>query len=204
MIKNVVFDIGNVLAQFRYREYIEELGIAPEKRERLAKITAESPYWPLMDKGILTKDMTMYNCISLDPSLEPEVRLFFKDMRRLVMEYPDSCEWIGAVKAAGYKVYLLSNYSLENFEMAENEGFFKFLKLDDGRVISYKVKLLKPGEEIYKLLFEKYGLVPGECVFLDDSERNVETAVRLGMKGIVVKDRSKARAELEELLREKA
>ena len=202
MIKNVVFDIGNVLAQFRYKEYIEEIGIAPEKREKLAKITAESPYWPLMDKGILSKDMTMYNCISLDPALEPEVRLFFKDMTRLVMEYPDSCEWIESVKAAGRKVYLLSNYSLENFEMAENRGLFKFLRLDDGRVISYKVKLLKPGEEIYKILFEKYSLNPSECVFLDDSEKNVETARRLGMKGIVVSDRIQARKELNALLEE--
>ncbi|MBO7402428.1 MAG: HAD family phosphatase [Lachnospiraceae bacterium] len=203
MIKNVVFDIGNVLAKFRYNDYIREIGIPEEKAQRLAAITAESPYWPLMDKGILTKDMTMYNCISLEPSLEPEVRLFFKDMRRLVMEYPDSCEWIRSVKEAGRKVYLLSNYSLENFEMAENEGLFKFLGMEDGRVISYKERLLKPGEEIYKVLFERYGLDPKECVFLDDSARNIETAVRLGMKGIVVKDRSLAKAELTRILEEK-
>jgi putative hydrolase of the HAD superfamily len=200
MIKNVVFDIGNVLAQFRYKEYIKEIGIAPEMCDRVAKATAEGPYWPLMDKGVLTAEQTMLNCIALDPGAEPEIRLFFKDMHGLVVEYPDSCEWIQELKNRGMKVYLLSNYSKENFEMAEKEGLFKFLQLDEGRVISYTVRMLKPDAAIYNLLLEKYGLDPKECVFLDDSQRNVEAAEKLGMRGILVDDREWARAELDVLL----
>ena len=200
MIKNIVFDIGNVLAQVRYNEYVRDLGIAPEKQDRVAKATAEGPYWSLMDKGVLTSEQTMLNCIALDPGVEPEIRLFFKDMHELVVEYPDACEWIESLKSRGLKIYLLSNYSKENFEMAEKDGLFKFLKLADGRVVSYQVRMLKPDPAIYNLLFEKYGLDPKECVFLDDSPRNVEAAEKLGMRGVLVDDREWARAELEVLL----
>ncbi len=200
MIKNVIFDIGNVLAKFRYKEYIEELGIPCDKRERVAKATAEGPYWALNDKGVLTAYETMINCISLDYGAEAEIRLFFKDMERLVMEYPDSCDWVNSVKAKGKKVYILSNYSRENFLMMTDK--FKFLKLMDGQVISYEERLLKPDPEIYKVLLSRYGLEPTECVFLDDSRKNVEGAEALGIKGIVVEDRREAMRELEELLKE--
>ena len=55
----------------------------------------------------------------------------------------------------------------------------------DGTLISADVKLVKPCAEIYELLYSTFGLIPGECLFIDDSAPNIEGAERTGMPGIV-------------------
>ena len=60
------------------------------------------------------------------------------------------------------------------------------------------MKYVKPEPEIYRLLYKKYGLIPEECVFIDDSAANIEGAERTGMPGIVFHGDA---AELREKLR---
>ena len=198
MIKNIIFDIGNVLADFRWKEYIEELGIAPEKRERLALATTIGPFWCEMDRNVLSTEEVMQKCISLDKELEPEIRLFFKDRRRLVMEYPFAREWVESLKKRGYGIYYLSNYSEYDFGYINTH--FSFFGLEDGKTVSCFERVIKPDERIYRTLLNRYFLNPEECVFLDDSERNVEAAEKLGIHGIVVKDHETAVSDLEKLL----
>lgn len=70
----------------------------------------------------------------------------------------------------------------------------------DGGIMSYTVQQIKPDEDIYQTLFDRYNLTPEECVFLDDSLKNLETARRLGMRTILVKSPEQAREELDILL----
>ena len=55
----------------------------------------------------------------------------------------------------------------------------------DNYIVSSSVKIAKPEPAIYELLLSKYSLKADECVFIDDRKDNVDTAVRLGMNGIV-------------------
>ena len=201
MIKNIVFDIGNVLAAFRWKEYIAELGFEGEMADRIANATTMNKLWREVDRGVMSVNDIIEAGIAFDPEIEPQIRLFFADRRRLVMEYDYARGWIEELKNRGYKIYLLSNYSQDHFQYVSRH--FSFFGLEDGKIISYTLKLLKPDHRIYEALYEKYGLVPGECVFLDDSEENVAGAVATGMKGIVFKDYAQGRAELEKLLSEK-
>ena len=200
MIKNIVFDIGNVLAAFRWKEYIAELGFEGEMADRIANATTMNKLWREVDRGVMSVNDIIEAGIAFDPEIEPQIRLFFADRRRLVMEYDYARGWIEELKNRGYKIYLLSNYSQDHFQYVSRH--FSFFGLEDGKIISYTLKLLKPDHHIYEALYEKYGLVPGECVFLDDSEENVAGAVATGMKGIVFKDYAQGRAELEKLLSE--
>ena len=52
-------------------------------------------------------------------------------------------------------------------------------------MVSAEEKLLKPSLEIYQRLYEKFGLKPEECWFIDDSPANVEGAIYTGMGGSV-------------------
>ncbi len=198
MIKNIVFDIGNVLAAFRWKEYIAELGYEGEMAERLARATTCNKMWLEVDRGTMTVNDIIDGCIASDPEIEPQIRHFFADRRRLVMEYDYSRKWLQELKDRGYKIYILSNYSRDHFQYISRH--FEFFGLEDGMLVSYTVGLLKPDPRIYAALFEKYGLIPEECVFLDDSEKNIEGAVKAGMKGIVFKDYEQGRADLEMLL----
>ena len=110
-------------------------------------------------------------------------------------DFPDDITWadiidyseglVKELKAKGLGVYALSNYPDKLSDL--HWPTFKFLKEMDGYVISAKVKLLKPGEEIYRCLADKYGIKLEESVFVDDTAVNVEAAEALGMKGIVFK-----------------
>ncbi len=206
MIRNIVFDIGNVLAAFRWRAYIEELGIDGDedfwkqggRAWRLAGATTKNPLWREVDRGVMPLDDIITAMIATDPEIEDDIRLFFADRRRLVMEYDYAAGWIRELKERGYRVYLLSNYSQDHFQYISTH--FNFFGLEDGRVISFEEKLLKPDAAIYETLMRRYGLKAEECVFLDDTEENIVGALNVGMKGIVFKDYVQARAELEKLL----
>jgi len=197
MIKNVIFDIGNVLAKFRYKEFIEDLGFGEEVNERLTKATVLSRFWQEHDRGILTLDEVVEGCIGLDPDIEDEIRTFFKDRTELVVEY-DYAKWlVSAYKKSGYKVYLLSNYSEDGF--ARIRDVFTFIGQVDGMVISSEVKSIKPEVAMYATMLERYGLNPDECVFVDDLEENVRTADRLGIHTVHFKGIKEAIKELKSL-----
>ena len=198
MIRNIVFDIGNVLAAFRWKEYTEELGFEGEAAERQARATTLDPLWREVDRGVMSLDDIITAMIAKDPEIEADIRLFFEDRRRLVMEYDYSRGWLEELKARGYLIYLLSNYSQDHFGYISRN--FNFFGLEDGRVISFEEKLLKPDSRIYEVLLNRYGLKAEECVFLDDTPANIEGAVKIGMKGIVFESYKQGREELEKLL----
>lgn len=194
MIKNVIFDIGQVLAHFRWREYIEDLGITGDDGERVARATVLGPYWDEVDRGVMTTQEIIEKCVELDSDKEDLIRLFYKDRRQLVTEYDYSADWITELKNKGYKVYLLSNFGEENFKYICS--VYKFLGLEDGRVISYEEKCVKPEPRIYEILLERYSLKPEECVFIDDTLRNIEGAQKFGIKTVHFKSYEQARADL--------
>ena len=64
----------------------------------------------------------------------------------------------------------------------------------------YQAKLIKPDPEIYRLLCDRYGLNAKECVFIDDTEKNVLAAQKEGMEGIIFHTLEQAKEELDEML----
>lgn len=74
-----------------------------------------------------------------------------------------------------------------------------FLEYMDGGILSWQDKVIKPDPKIYELLLSRYGLVAEECVFLDDTERNLPQARALGIHTILFRDREQAISELKEL-----
>lgn len=94
-------------------------------------------------------------------------------------------ELVCSLKNRGYRIYLLSNAShrLRVYE-TEIPGHQYF----DGTIVSAEEKLLKPEPEIYERLFEKYGLFPEECFFIDDKPENVEGGKACGMDGYCFAD----------------
>jgi lysophospholipase L1-like esterase len=81
-----------------------------------------------------------------------------------------------------------------------NADAFGFVSHMDGGVWSCDVHEIKPDAEIYRILFEKYGLVPEECLFIDDHAENIAVGKKFGMKGIVFRDQDQLAADLEKAL----
>lgn len=204
MIRNIIFDIGNVLACFRWKGLFTDLGFSGEMFDRIAEATVLHPtMWPEFDRSLMSDEEIISRCIERAPEYEKEIRMIFERTECLIEEYTYSYGWIKDLKERGYKVYLLSNYGKTSFEAAVHHGKFSFLPLTDGRVISYEVKIVKPEPGIYEALIKKYELVPEECVFLDDREDNVVTARKSGFHGIVVENFAQASEHLNRILQER-
>lgn len=197
MIKNIIFDIGNVLMPFGYRPFFESFGYDEETVERLSKATAQSPDWNELDRGVLSYEEVLRRFVENDSQLEEIIQRVFADLHGILGVYDYTESWIKQLKEAGYGVYYLSNF----FQKADEDckDLMGFLELTDGGILSYKDKVTKPDRQIYELLLERFGLKAEECVFLDDTKKNIDGARAVGMHGILFHDREQAVAELQKL-----
>ncbi len=202
MIKNVIFDIGNVLAHFRWEDVFREtLGLCGQDFSEVADATVRAGVWNEFDRSLMTDEEIVNICVSRAPQHEEVIRRFFRECTGdLIRDFDYSYGWLKGLKDRGYKVYILSNYGNTSFNACIREGHLRFLELVDGRVISYEVQKVKPEPEIYEEILSKYALDPAECVFIDDRPENIEGAEKAGIRGIVFTDFKKAEAELEKML----
>lgn len=194
MIKNIIFDIGNVLAEFAWRDYYKSFGYEQEILERLAKATTLSPWWNEYDRGVLSDEEVLEGFIANDPQIEYAIRETLTRVPGLVKEFSYSVPWVKELKAQGYQVYYLSNFPrTARADCADNLTFVEYM---DGGIFSYEEQLIKPDAAIYRCLLERYGLAAEECVFFDDVEKNIITARNVGIHGIVFQNREQAMKEL--------
>ena len=75
-------------------------------------------------------------------------------------------------------------------------GGINFLDDLDGYLFSYEIHKVKPNPEIYEALYERYGLNPAECLFIDDLKENIAGARATGMDGIVFESIDQLKTEL--------
>lgn len=197
MIKTVIFDIGNVLTSFSWQKHFDSFGYPSDIVERLGKATVLSPQWCEYDLGNLPDDEILRLFIKNDPEIETELRHSLQDVRGILERCEYAIPWIKELKQKGYQVLFLSNFSEK--VLKECPHVMDFLPYMDGGVFSFKVHMIKPETPIYEEILKQYHLIPGECVFIDDTLPNIITARNLGIHGIHFKDREQAIAELEQL-----
>lgn len=183
MIKNVIFDIGNVLTDYGFMDFIRSYGYSEDMCDRIAKAAMLSPHWKEYDRGVLTDDEIVDLFVSMDPDIEADIRRVHECLTGLVTGRDYAVPWIEDLKARGLSVYYLSNFSNKAF--VDCADALDFLPYMDGGVFSYRVKQIKPDIDIYQTLLEKYDLKPEECVFIDDLKDNIISAESLGINTIL-------------------
>lgn len=197
MIKNIIFDIGNVLTDFRWREFLIEKGFSEEMADRIGDATVRSAVWCEYDRGVWTEEQLLDAFIKNDPAIEKELYMAYDDFSGMVKIRDYAIPWLKELKAKGYRLLYLSNFSRKaEIECAESLVFLPYM--DDG-ILSYQDKLIKPDPAIYELLLDRYHLVAQESVFLDDTLVNVEAARELGIHAIHFSTKEQAQKKLREL-----
>lgn len=196
-IKNVVFDIGKVLMSFEPEKHLKEMGYSGEAYEKIAGATFLSDVWQERDKGILTEEEYVDQCVALAPEYEKDIREVMRRTPEFVKLYPYAKTWVEYLKNKGYRIFIISNFA--QYMAEENVKNMPFRKLADGEIFSYVVHELKPDPIIYQMLVEKYFLNPEECVMIDDRPENCEGARSIGMKAVVFKSFKQAAADLAKL-----
>jgi FMN phosphatase YigB (HAD superfamily) len=183
MIKNIVFDLGNVLISFRPSAYFDNKDYPENIKCKILSDIFASREWLMLDNGDINTTEAI-NSISLKSSLKrEEIAHIFNLRTDMMFPLDQNVRLLPELKKQGYKLYFLSNFPIDIFEEIKT-GYFFFTYFDGG-VISSEVKFSKPDERIYETLLENYSLIAEESLFIDDIEINVRAAENLGMKGLV-------------------
>jgi putative hydrolase of the HAD superfamily len=153
----------------------------------------------MLDNGDITTQQAI-DAIAKRSSLNlEEITHIFNLRTDLMFPLDSNVKLLPELKKRGFRLYFLSNFPLDIFEEVRT-GYF-FFRYFDGGIISAEAKASKPGPEIYKILMEKYSLLPDQSLFIDDIEKNVKTAESIGMKGLFTNGSLEISKEIEEALK---
>lgn len=189
MIKNVIFDLGDVLINNNPIKYIKSLGFSEEKTQELYQALSTDSLWHDKDIGIYK---SYVDCIPIfqrhHPQLTKEITEFFQDswMNRVYTPIKENMILYEKVRELGYDIFLLTNYSVDGFAYLEKT--YDFIRNAKGKIVSSHVRCCKPEHRIYELLLEEYQLNASECLFFDDNMNNVLAAKELGINAVLFKN----------------
>ncbi|WP_394390012.1 HAD family hydrolase [Shewanella woodyi] len=181
-IKNVVFDVGNVIVRWSPQEIIRLTFGEVESSEPLVKSVFQSETWLNLNKGFITEAQakSQYQIDLGFSELDCE-RLFYYVKQTQLLIF-GSVELLKRVKAAGYNVYALTDNVHEI--VAHLKLTYTFWPLFDSATVSADLGLLKPQMEIYQALLIQNKIEASETVFIDDMPYNVQGAEAAGIAAI--------------------
>jgi 2-haloacid dehalogenase len=190
----VVFDVGNVLIRWNPRLIYRDLIPEPERLDWFLQNVCTSSWNIEQDRG-RTWSEGVATLVAQHPNWEQEIKAFDERWHDSVPgEIEESVAVLRELKARGERVYAITNYSSEKW--TESLIRFRFLQSFDGVVVSAHERLVKPDPAIFELLLKRYDLEAGNCIFVDDSLRNVVAAREVGMQAVHFVEPIDLRAEL--------
>lgn len=198
MIRNVIFDIGEVLVKTTVREAISVHGCDADVTDRIMQATYYSPLWKELDRGIWFYSDVIAQFCACAPDLTEQIKAVFRNTSGFIIKHSYTDEWIKIQqKRKNLRVFCLSN--MPHKVCCDCGKELNFLQYTDGFLFSCNVGLLKPDPAFYRLMMRYYRLQPEECIFVDDRKENVEAAEKLGINGIVFSNREQAEHEIEQI-----
>lgn len=201
MIKNIIFDLGNVLVSVEYEKFINKLLAKGVTEETYSNFFKGGNYRLLgYEAGEITSDEFITKCLN-GLNLDMERNDFadaFNDMFREIEPMSSLVRELSENKK--YNLYLLSNTSPLHFEYIKKK--YDYVNLLNKFALSYELKALKPDDDIYLKTIEHLNIIPEESVFIDDLPENCSAANKFGIRTICYdkNDHAKFEKELSQIL----
>ena len=194
-IKNIVFDFGGVLIDWNPRYLYRSYFAGDEERmEWFLQNVCTYPWNIQMDGGKPFAE-GVAELTAQHPEWAEAIGVYHTRWAEMIGgEVDGTASLIKRLKAAGYRVFGLTNWSMETYPLIRDN--YEVFSLFEGVVVSGEEHLLKPDEKIYRCLLERYSLEAAESVFLDDNADNVAGAEAVGMEAVRFVDAQQAEAEL--------
>ncbi len=194
MIKNIIFDLGNVLLKFKPEEFLLQFTSDKEYIKQFVTKITRSKLWLDLDRGYKSLENAEFIFLSKYPEEKELISLFFNHWMEMLTPIEENIRILVDLSESGYKTYILSNYIKEAFKFVKDK--FDFFKLFDGQIISGEEKVIKPEKAIYKSLLRRYQLIPEESLFIDDILFFLKPAKKLGISTIWNRPHTDLRKEL--------
>lgn len=185
-IQYLVFDLGNVLVEFKPADYLRRIGIPEADVETLVKLIFNDKRWNEFDRGTITIEEYTSDLKIENPRYAKSIEEIFSGNwpQKFLIPKKDSIKFLEEASSK-YGIYILSNVSKYVLDYIKTLDFFRYVS---GGTYSYQVHLCKPEPEIYEMFLKEHYLQPNECLFLDDLPANIEQAQKNRMHGIIFND----------------
>lgn len=190
MIKNIVFDFGNVLIKYNPEYMVSKYIQDSEDKKLMESVVFDRLYWDRLDDGGITdEEVVAYSCARLPERLHDLCRRIYYDWPLNLPAMPGMWELAERVKKEyGVRLFLLSNIG-SYFEKFEKH--FSVLSLMDKRIYSALVGHVKPNRDMFEYLLDTCNIIPNETLFVDDSQKNIDGAEAIGIHGYLFDGDSK-------------
>ncbi len=194
IIQAVIFDFGGVLVEWNPHKLYSRYFDQPHEIDRFLGEINFVEWNVQQDKG-RPFAQAVAELSRKFPQHEHLIRAYHEYWEDSVVGPIDgSVAILKKLKQLGYSLYGLSNWSAETFPLVRSK--YSFFDYFDGIVISGEAKMIKPDAEIFYHLLSKFNLNAGECLFIDDSPANINTAQRIGLSTLRFESPSKLESEL--------
>ena len=175
---NIVFDFGQVVFSWKPQNFVKKFFYDPAVCLAVTQAIFEHPDWQEIDRGTLTLDELTKSASQRTGIAIEQLAVMVAQIPTSLEPIPETVEIIRQLNQNGHKLYALSNMGLVAMDYLEKN--YPFLDLFEGKVISSRLKLIKPDPEIFKYLLNKFNLDPQQTVYIDDYAPNIKAAAGLG------------------------
>lgn len=196
-MKNVIFDLGGVVVDWNPERLMREYPGDPEMPVALFARGFFQKYWSEYDRGVVDQTELVRQMSGFTGRHYAECWDFVEYVKHSLKDIPDTKRLIKELSEQGYRLFCLSNMSMEYYDYLKDRDVFRYF---DGQVISALEHVIKPEPEIYEVLMREYGVMPEESLFIDDLELNVKAARNLGFHTVHFTDRKKGILQIREIL----
>ncbi|MEW6684015.1 MAG: HAD family phosphatase [Nitrospirota bacterium] len=179
---NIVFDLGRVVVRWEPDVIIAGAFADPAVRTAVRTEVIDHPDWLALDRGVLSQHDAIVRAAERTGLPIQDVAGFLTGVPHALVPIPETVDLMYRLKAAGHRLYCLSNMQVASIEHLERA--YPFWDVFDGVVISCRIHLIKPEPAIYAYLLEKHGLDGADTIFVDDTVVNLEAAARFGIRTI--------------------
>lgn len=173
-ITTVVFDVGKVLFEWDLRHLFAKLIDDPHELDWFLA-TVVTPEWHFQhDAGRPLTDMTA-ELVALHPGYARHIEAYRTRFNETIPRpVPGSLEIVHELAERGVPLFAITNFGAEFWDMFRPTQ--PIFDLFGDIIVSGVEKLVKPNPAIYALALWRFGLQPGEAIFIDDNLDNVEAA----------------------------
>ena len=194
---NIIFDIGGVTLSWSNDLFLSHSFNDKKDYDTAYNYILNTPLWARLDKGTISHKEAIKISSEKSGLHESTVEKFIDSVPDVLQPIEATIDIIRELKGKGHKLYVLSNMGIE--AAASIEEKYNFWEFFDGIMFSARVKMVKPDDEIFLHIAEKYDLNINNTIFIDDTEKNIKTASKLGFKTIHFDSSEQCREELKAL-----
>jgi HAD superfamily hydrolase (TIGR01509 family) len=194
---NLVFDLGGVVVRWDPDAIIAGVFSDPRIRARVKADVFGHADWLELDRGTLGREEAIARAAERSGVAPSEIKRLLHAVPPSLVVFPESVELLHRLKRKGHPLYCLSNMHFASIEYLEK--MHTFWNVFDGAVISCRLQLCKPEAGIYEHLLRTYALDPAETLFIDDVQKNLDAAAKLGIGTLKFENAAQCERELRAL-----